>query len=141
MTKTEFIAAIETKPQFVKWAKLPELSETFGDVQRWQGLALTNVSEGSALKNIVFAWDSVTDVATWWAGDAIEPEKNSTQIKLNALTNYLKGNFLAFFVTRTDIVNSWAEADVFTVSGQDVAKSSVIVYKSGNNPITHAKII
>lgn len=140
-TKTQFVTTIETKPQFLKWAKVPELMETIGDVEKWNGLAYVTTPDGTNSVNVWFMVDKVTGLATWQQQDTLEPEKNANEVKMKALTDYLKVTFAGYFILRTDLPNNWAEADVYTITGADLTKSTVLVFKLGANPITHRKII
>lgn len=141
MNKTEFIASVEAKPQFIKWAIAPALKETKGDIEKWLGVAFVNTPDGVNTFDVWFMVDKATGEANWQNFDSLEPEKNTTAIKNKALENYLKSTFAAYFVNRVDLENNWAEADVYEVSGQDLAKSTVLVFKQGSNPITHRKIV
>lgn len=141
MTKAQFIAAVEAKPNFIKWASVPRQVEEIGGVQKWNGVAHITTPDGTNLYNVWFIVDVATDEATWQNSDTLEPEKNSDSVKYNALQAYLKANFNAFFIGRVDLVNNWAEADVYTLDTGKLAKKSVIVYKQGNNPIAHLDVI
>jgi len=144
MTKADFIASVEAKPNFIKWAKLPEVAERIGDVEKWNGIAYINTTEGyTNTFNVWFIVDTATGNATWQTIDTLEPNKNATQVAINALTTYLKSNFAAYFLIpgKADVVNKWAEAEVFIVSGNDLVRKNVIVYKQGTNPITHKVIV
>jgi hypothetical protein len=141
MTQSQFIASVEAKPQFIKWAQVPVLAETIGDVEKWHGIAYISTPDGTNTYNVWFMVDSATGEATWQNQDQMEPEANVLNTKQKALEDYLKANFAGFFVNRADLINNWAEADVYTVSGADLAKSTVLVFKQGSNPIAHRKIV
>jgi hypothetical protein len=141
MTKQQFIAAVEAKPQFIKWAKTPSVVETIGDIEKWNGLAYISTPDGTNIYNVWFMNDTATNTATWQQQDALTPESNVNATKMKALTAYLKSNFSGYFVNRVDLDNLWAEADVYQVSGSDLVKATVLVFKQGNNPITHRKVI
>jgi hypothetical protein len=141
MTQEQFIASVEAKPQFIKWASLPVLAETIGDVEKWHGIAYISTPDGTNTYNVWFMVDSVSGEATWQQFDTMEPEANVANAKQKALVDYLKANFAGFFVNRADLENNWAEADVYAVSGQDLTKSTVLVFKQGSNPIAHRKIV
>lgn len=141
MTKEQFIASVEAKPQFIKWAQTPFRVETLTGVEKWNGLAYITTNDGTNTVNVWFMVDTATGEATWQTADTVEPQKNSTEVKLTALKTYLKTNFAGFFITRIDLDNNWAEAEVFAVSGADLAKSTVLVFKNGANPITHRKVV
>lgn len=141
MTKAQFIASVEAKPQFIKWAKAPVAAETIGDIEKHHGIAYITTPDGTNTFNVWFMVDTATGEATWQSQDTIEPDKNVSDTKQKALTGYLKATFAGFFVNRVDLDNNWAEADVYTVSGADLTKSTVLVFKQGTNPITHRKIV
>ena len=141
MTKALFIASVEAKPNFIKWAKIPEVSETIGEIEKHHGIAFITTPDGTNTYNVWFMVDTVTGEATWQNFDTMTPEANTLNSVQKALDDYLKATFPAYFVSRVDAVNRWAEAEVFTASGQDLARGSVLVYKQGANPITHKKIV
>jgi hypothetical protein len=141
MTTAQFITAIEAKPQFRKWAMVPRSVEKIGDIEKWNGIAYITTPDGTNTYNVWFMVDTATGEASWQNLDTMEPEKNATEVKRLALEAYLKATFAGYFINRADYVNNWAEADVFTVSGQDLAKSTVLVFKQGSNPIAHRKIV
>lgn len=139
MTTAQFITEIEAKPQFIKWAKAPAVLETVGDVEKWNGIAYVTTPNGTNTLNVFFMVDA--GQATWQQADPIDFQNSVTSIKMNVLLAYLKTTFVGYFVLRTDLENNWAEAEVFTISGADLVQSKVLVYKLGNNPIAHKKII
>lgn len=141
MTKQDFIASVEAKPQFIKWAQVPVLAEAIGTIEKWHGLAYITTDDGTNIFNVWFMVDTTTGEASWQQLDTLEPSKNTIATKENALKTYLKSNFAGYFINRADLDNNWAEADVYEVSGSDLAKSTVLVFKQGTNPITHRKII
>lgn len=141
MTKAQFITAVEAKPQFIKWAAAPSAIEKIGDIEKWLGVAYITTPDGTNTFNVWFIVDTATDTATWQNIDTMEPEKNATAVKEAALKTYLKANFAGFFINRMDLDNNWAEADVYAISGTDLAKSTVLVFKQGTNPIAHRKVV
>lgn len=141
MTKEQFIAAIEARPQFIKWAIAPTLIETINGIELWHGRPYHTTPDGTNIYNVYFHVDTATGEATWQNRNNFEPETNTQEAKMKALTTYLKANFAGFFITRIDLDNNWAEAEVFAVSGADLAKSTVLVFKNGANPITHRKVV
>lgn len=141
MTKSEFITSVEAKQNFIKWAQVPTTVETVGAIEKCYGVAYITTPDGTNLFNVWFLNDTATNTATWQNQDTLSPEKNSDTVKLAALETYLKANFQAYFITKFDLVNNWAEAMVFQTSGADLARGSVLVFKVGNNPIAHKKIV
>ena len=85
--------------------------------------------------------DTTTGEATWQNLDTLDPAVNTLAVKTQALEDYMKATFSGYFINRSDLVNNWVEADVFTISGTDLAKSSVLVFKLDDKPITHRKIV
>lgn len=140
MTTAEFIASVEAKPQFIKWAVAPVQQVVVGGVGKWEGTAYVRTPNGTNLISVWFIVDEAGQ-ATWQNQDTIDPSKNVTSAKEDVLNAYLKATFVAHFILRADLTNNWAEADVYTISGTDLAKSTVLVFKQGANPITHRKIV
>lgn len=141
MTKQQFITAVEAKPKFIKWAVEPVSVETIGDIEKWNGKALVTTPDGVNIVEVWFIVDSVSGDANWQTIDTLSMEENQIQKKEIALSNYLKNNFAAFFILRVDLDNLWAEAEVFTKTGTDLVASKVLVFKKGNDPITHLTIV
>lgn len=141
MTKEQFIASVEAKPQFIKWAVVPQLVETINGIETWHGRPYHTTPDGTNIFNVWFHVDTATGEATWQNRDNMDAANNTNEKKLNALNTYMKTNFAGFFINRVDLDNNWAEADVYVVSGADLAKSTVLVFKNGPNPITHRKVV
>lgn len=141
MTKDQFIAAVEAKPNFIKWAKDPALQSTVGDIEHWLGKAYIRTDDGRNLFDVWFFNDTATNEAHWQNVDTMEPQGNASAKKQATLEAYLSSNFAAYFVEAIDLDNNWARATVYAVSGQDLAESKVLVFKRGANPITHRNII
>lgn len=141
MTRQEFITAIEAKSTFIKWAEAPALQETIGDIEKWRGSAFVITDDGRNVVNVWFVVDTATGEAFWQNSDTLEPEANTFATKQAFLEKYLKTNFNAYFVNRSDLANNWAEADVYTLTAGNLVKKTVMVYKIGNNPIAHKDVI
>lgn len=141
MTKEQFIATVESKPQFIKWAAVPTQQEIIGDIEKWHGRAFITTVDGVNVFEVWFIVDKATGEANWQNQDTLEPEKNTQIKKLTALETYLKQNFDAFFVLRTDLNNNWAEADVYKLTNGNLVESKVLVFKKGISPISHLNII
>lgn len=141
MTTAQFIAAVEAKPQFIKWATVPIMVEQVGLIQKWNGVAFINTTDGTNLFNVSFLVDDAEN-ATWQNLDTLTDANNTNTSKQIALATYLKTNFDAYFIERTDFENNWAIATVYKAGGAPVTltKSTVLVYKKGTNPIAHLVI-
>lgn len=135
MTLAEFYTNVENTPSFIKWVDEAVEIEARGNVKKMRRDALVNTKDG---KNIVGIWfiDNDGDVA-WQTTNTLEPKENTTQKKQAALEAYLSAQFNAYFINRADLDNNWAEADVYTVKSGVLEKSVVLVFKRGNNPISH----
>ncbi len=140
MTKDAFIASIALEPNFLKWAQVPFLLETIGDVQKWTGFVYKTTPDGTNTEQVFFMVDTVTGEATWQNINTLNPLKNTGATRQDRLEKYLTTNFFAYRVVFIDVENNWAEADVYA-DGVDLVKSKVLVYKKGANPITHKKVI
>jgi len=140
MTKAEFIAAVEAKSKFIRWATEPVLDSTEGDVELWHGRAYHTTTDGTNVFNVWFHVDKTTGDATWQTFDSFEPEANTNAIKQKALTDYLSANFDAYFVVQADLENNWAEADVYKLNTGKLDKFKVLVFKKGGNPISHLDV-
>lgn len=146
MTATQFIANIATKASFVKWATVPVAVESVGGIEKWQGIALVKTGDvtapdGTNLLNVFFLVDTATGEATWQNLDQLDPLKNISNDRIDRLEKYLKANFFAYFLIQTNADSFWAKAEVFTISGTDLAKSTVLVYKPAGSAITHKTIL
>lgn len=147
MTKAELLTKVQSKTGFhsiVEDKVAPDNKQGDPIEKRYLYVNHTN-ADGTMGKTFVFyLHDTVNDVASFYnleteALDIKEP--NTENKKYLALRAYLKANFAAFFLVNHDLENNWAEAEVFTVSGSDLARSRVIVYKAGSNPIAHKNIV
>lgn len=131
MTKAQFIASVEAKPNFIKWVKEPALAEACGGgIEKWNGVAYITTQEGANVFNVWFMWDSALDDAKWQNTDTMEPNKALE------FTEYLDANFDAYFVLRQDWKNRWTEADVFVADDVGRAKKTVLVYREDGS-VTH----
>lgn len=147
MTKAQLQSAVEAKKGFLSIIK-DELApdHVAGDPIQKRFFYVNHVNaDGTAGKTFVYyLWDEANDTAWFYnveteSVDAKEP--TTEQKKLNALQAYLKANFNAYFVIRFDFDNNWAEADVFKLTTGKLVASKVMVFKAGNNPISHLEIV
>lgn len=147
MIKQQFLDLIATKEGFVRVVSdnLAPDSPTLGNTEKYQLTIETVNDDGTGgIVVVTYLRDKITDETKFYN---VEPKGlkketiSSDQVKLNALQDYLKGNFNAFFVVRTDLVNNWAEADVFTLAAGKLTQSKVLVYKQGTSPVSHIEIV
>lgn len=147
MTKQELQTKIENKVGFhsiIKDDVAPDNVPNDPIEKRYFYVNHTNADGTMGKTFVYYLHDTANDVAWFYnmETEAVDTKEPTTdQKKLDALQNYLKATFNGFFINRLDIVNNWAEADVYEVSGQDLTKSTVLVFKQGSNPITHRKIV
>lgn len=146
MTKAEFIAAVEAKPNFIKWIVAPERANTItsfrkqvsnldsDELEHWHGYAHISTKDGTAVFNVWFFVDPVADVATWQNGDSMQPEENTDAKKLAVLEQYITDNFIGGFVTQAKLENNYAEAEVYETG---IGKKTILIYKPTTGAITH----
>jgi hypothetical protein len=146
MTKTQLQAQLEAKKGFVsiiKDALAPD--HVAGDPieKRFWYVNHTN-ADGTAGKTYVYYLHDTQNDTAWFYNQEIEAvdakEPSAEQKKLNALQSYLKATFDAFFIVRFDLINNWAEADVFKLTNGQLVQSKVLVFKRESNPIAHLTI-
>lgn len=147
MTKSELKAKVEAKIGFhsiIQDELAPDHIPGDKIEKRYLYINHTN-SDGTMGKTFIYyLHDIEKNIASFYnveteSLDIKEPQTN--QKKLILLQNYLKSNFDGFFIIRVDMENNWAEADVYELSGSELTKSSVMVFKPINGAITHRKII
>ena len=141
MNKTQFTSNIEAKSSFIKWAEQPALFATHGDVEHHTGKAFVETPDGRQVLNVNMLVDKETGETTWQNQDGIDRDSNSDSVKRNALEAYLKSNFDAYFVVDLDLANNWAEANVYELTAGKLNKKTVLVFKKGDNPISHLDVI
>lgn len=146
MKKTDLITKLENKDGFksiVSDKKAPDSPDGALE-KRFLEVATINADGTAGIYHVYYLHDTATDDA-WFYNVEVEALDNkavsSEQVKLNTLADYLKTNFDAYFVVRYDLTNLWAEADVFKLTTGKLVKSSVVVYKKGNSPISHLNVV
>lgn len=141
MTKSQFLASVEAKPNFIKWLTDEVIVETVGGVRKCRRDAL--ITSESGFLNTFQVWyieDTATNETTFQNVDTLTPAENASAKRQKSLEDYLVANFSAFRVLWSDLDRNYAEAEVFAVSGADLVRSKVLVFKTGTNPITHRTI-
>ena len=147
MTKQELLTKVQAKVGFhsiIKDVLAPD--HEAGDPIEKRYLYINHLNaDGTMGKTYVFYnFDEANNLA-WFYNVETEALDNKAigadQIKLNALTAYLKANFNAYFVNRFDLSNNWAEADTYKLEASKLTKKAVIVYKQGANPISHLEVV
>jgi len=146
MTKEQLQAVIEAKVGFVSIIKDEEASDNVaGDIVRKRYFYVNHTNaDGTAGKTYVYYLLNTNTNEAWFYNTAPEAldikEPTTDTVKINALNEYLKSNFNAYFVNRVDVVNNWAEADVFTLVSGSLQKKAVIVYKPTVGNINHLEV-
>lgn len=147
MTKAQLKTQIESKKGFhsiIADEISPDNVQGDPIEKRYFYVNHTNADGTMGKTFMYYLHDTANDVATFF-NDEIEAldarEATANEKKIQALTNYLKANFNAYFVIRIDTTNNWAEADVFKLSSGNLVASKVMVFKTGNNPISHLNIV
>lgn len=147
MTKSELLALIATKTGYTRTIsdKLAPDSIAGDTVEKRHIVVEHTNSDGTAgITNVYYLLDTTSDQAKFYNA---EPEAFDFQElsvvakKQEALEKYLKGKYNAYFLSRVDLVNNWAEVDVFTLTTGKLVKKSILVFKQGNNPINDLDVI
>lgn len=144
MTKQEFIDSVLAEPNVVEIvADSDQVAETAGNWEKGNFKVVIVEPQGSKnIRNVWYIRNTETDETEYQTANTVAPEKNVYEAKLKALKDYLASNFEAYFIgDLVDLNNNWTEAIVYEVSGQDLIKSTVLVFKKGTNPIAHRKIV
>lgn len=147
MTKAQFLTAVQSKVGFhsiIEDKLAPD--NVAGDPieKRYLYINHTNADGTMGKTFVYYLLDTVNDVASFYnvereALDVKEPTAENK--KYDALQNYLKANFNAYFIGRFDPINNWAEADTYKLETGKLTKKTVIVYKQGANPISHLEVV
>lgn len=146
MNKAELLTAVQSKKGFVRIVvdeKAPDSDPRSTTEKRYLVVEHTNTDGTAGMTNVYYLHDTVNDVAKFYnaepsAFDINEPPADLK--KRQALETYLKGKYAAFFLGRIDLVNLWAEADVFVQAAGKLTKKSVLVYKPANGPIADVDV-
>ena len=114
-----------------------------GDLEKRHVVVETQNEDGTVgIYNIFYLHNKTTDVAKFYnAEPEILTNVSNDEKKLKALKNYLAGKYQAYFIGRYDLVNNWAEADVFSLNAQKLEMKSVLVFKKGSNPINDIDVV
>lgn len=141
-TKQEFIAEVLAEPNVIELLpNTDQVDETVGDYEKGRFYVLLNEEQGG--KNFRAVWyirNTQTDETTYQTANTINLKKNNIDAKLDALEKYCNANFLAHRVVEFTGAN-WAEVEVYEMTDPTITKKKVVVYKTGNNPITHKELI
>ena len=148
MNKAQLLTSIQSKAGFVSIVSdnvAPD-SPTGVKEKRYLVVETLNADSTKGITNVFYIHDTETDTAWFYNVEPVAFDnqyKNIPQQTLEALQNYCKTNFEAYFLIpdRIDAENKWAVVEAYTISSGKLAKSLKMVYKKGTNPITHIDII
>jgi hypothetical protein len=143
MKKSDLLAAVEAKIGFhsiIEDSVAPDNKP--GDQIEKRYLYINHINaDGTAGKTFVYYLHETATDDAWFYNVEVEAvdskEPSSDQKKLDALQAYLATTFDAYFVLKVDIKNNWAEAETFKLNAGALDRKNVLVFKKGNNPITH----
>ena len=147
MKKADLLTAVSAKSGYVAIIEDRLAPDSVGTKQKRYLLVETLNADGTkGVTNVFYVHDTVSDDA-WFYN--VEPktfditEKPVDQQTLDALRDYCKANFAAYFLIpdRIDAANMWAVVEAYTLVSGKLAKSLKMVYKQGTNPITHVDIV
>jgi len=147
MTKQELLTKVASKIGFhsiIKDELAPDNVPGDPIEKRYLYINHTNADGTMGKTFVYYLHDVANDVASFYnlEAEALDnKEPASEQKKLDALQTYLKGKYQAYFVTRFDMINNWAIADVYSLSAGTLVKKTVMVFKKGVNPITDLDIV
>ena len=141
MTKQQFINSVLAEPNVI--GLLPntdKVMETFGDYEKGQfQVLITEPQGGQNFRQVWYIRNTLTDETGYQTLNTINVVKNTYDAVNDRLVKYLKANFTAHFIVQSDLENSWAVADTYTV-GVNAVYTKVLVYKSAGSPFTHKVI-
>ena len=147
MTKQELLTKVQNKIGFhsiIEDTLAPDNKAGDPIEKRYLYINHTNADGTMGKTFVYYLHDIANDVASFYnvETEALDNrELNTEQKKIQALQTYLKTNFDAFFITRIDVTNNWAEADILTLNTGNLTPSKVLVFKKGATPVTHLVIV
>lgn len=146
-TKNELISLIQSKKGFVRIVSDELANDAIPNdpvEKRVVQVEHSNTDGTAGITNVFYLHDTANDVAKFYNTEPVAfdvNELNAMAKKQEALENYLKGKYDAYFLGRTDLVNNWAEADVFSVVAGKLNRKSILVFKKGANPISDIDVV
>lgn len=148
MTKAELVTIVEGKTGYVAILKDAVAPDNVAGTKekRYMLVETLNTDGTKGITNVTYVLDTGTDEAWFYNAEPVSFDTGVVsvpQATIDALKAYCVANFEAYFLIpeRIDAENNWAVVEAYTVSGSDLAKSTVMVYKKGTNPITHVTIV
>lgn len=146
MTKAQLLIAVQGKAGFVAILSDQLASDSVSATKQKRVLSVEtlNADGTKGITNVIYVHDTGTDEAWFYNVEPTAFDKtvvSSEEQVAKALNDYCKANFEAFFVTRVDGVNKWAEVQAFVLNAGNLEKKNVLVFKKGTNPITHLNVV
>lgn len=145
MTKSQLLTAIQGKTGYVATIADTLAPDSVGAKQkRFLTVETLNADGTKGITNVFYIHDTGTDEAWFYNMEPVAFDnavKPATVQAIEALENYCKANFDAYFIGRTDGVNKWAEVEAFVLNAGNLEKKNVLVFKKGTNPITHLNVV
>lgn len=146
MNKQEFLTKVQSKVGFhsiIEDKLAPDHIANDPIEKRYLYINHTNADGTMGKTFLYYLHDTTNDFASFYNIEtiALDIKENPEQKKLDALQAYLKASFDAYFIGRFNPTDNWAEADTYKLNAGKLEKKSVIVFKKGNNPISHLEVI
>jgi hypothetical protein len=136
MTKQEFIDSVLAETDVIEVLPNTEkIIETKGDYEKGMfEVLLTEPQGGQNFRQVWFIRNTQTDETGYQTANTVDPKKNNYEAKLVILEQYIADNFIGGFVTRHNLDNNYAEAEVYE---NGIGRKTILVYKPQGQPITH----
>lgn len=145
MTKSQLLTAVQGKAGYVATIADTLAPDSVGAKQkRFLTVETLNADGTKGITNVFYIHDTGTDEAWFYNVEPIAFDKAVVSVGAQAekaLNDYCKATFDAFFVSRVDGVNKWAEVQAFVLNAGNLEKKNVLVFKKGANPITHLNVV
>lgn len=145
MTKSQLLTAVQGRAGYVATIADTLAPDSIGVKQkRFLTVETLNADGTKGITNVFYIHDTGTDEAWFYNVEPTAFDKTVVSVEeqvAKALNDYCKANFEAFFVSRVDGVNKWAEVQAFVLNNGNLEKKNVLVFKKGTNPITHLNVV
>lgn len=145
MTKSQLLTAVQGKAGYVAILADTLAQDSVGAKQkRFLTVETLNADGTKGITNVFYIHDTGTDEAWFYNVEPVAFDKAVVSVEAQtekALNGYCRATFDAFFVSRVDGVNKWAEVQAFVLNAGNLEKKNVLVFKKGTNPITHLNVV
>jgi hypothetical protein len=142
MTKQQFINSVLAEPGVVEMIPNSEqIIDTYGNYQKGYFVLVFNEPQGGKnFRQVWFIRNTVTDETDWQTANTVNQDKNTIDAKRKLLEDYLEATFFAYNILVFNGDN-WAEVEVYSDTNPTITKKKIVVFKIGNNPVTHRDLV